>query len=255
MFVVQAPSIGRQHLLETSYRQPATLGTSRSRSSARARVHGALTVSLALVAGCRVETSPTSTTTLVADSVHEFSGRQGQRNWFYGFWNRSVDANGSYDSTTDFQLLEHFGDDPKNGLSSRSEFTTGKLWNLRDGSYYTSLWAEGGHPHGELELGEYASVEHWAVRRWVSTVDGAVNIRGQIGKVMPWGKLWKGGCKAMIVVDGKTVFTGTMGNQSDSYSVDSQVHRGSTIDFLIGPDPSIGVTTFTAVIKHRSGVP
>lgn len=95
----------------------------------------------------------------------------------------------------DFQLLRHFGSDPINRLSDRPEFTTGKLWYLEDGVYYTSLWAEGGHPHGTMDLGAYARVEHWAVRRWVSTTSGLVNISGHAGKTMPWGENWGGRCQ------------------------------------------------------------
>jgi hypothetical protein len=53
----------------------------------------------------------------------------------------------------------------------------------------------------------------------------------------------------MIVVDGKTVYTGTMDNQGTDYSIETDVQIDSMVDFLIGPDPAIGVTTFTASIR------
>lgn len=186
---------------------------------------------------------------VVADSVSEFSGEQGANGWSYGYWDRTADPDKNYTQTTDFQLLTHFGTDPINRLSGRPEFTTGKLWNLQDGKYYTSLWAEGGHPHGTMRLRAYAQAEQWAVRRWVSTVNGSITISGHAGKVMPWGENWGGGCQALIVVDGKTVFSSPMDNRGKNYSVTVTVGVGSPVDFLIGPGASIGVTKFTATIR------
>ena len=111
---------------------------------------------------------------MVADSISGFSGQQGANGWSYGYWDRTADTDDRYTQATDFQLLRHFGSDPINQLSGHPEFTTGQLWTLQDGLYYTSLWAEGGHPNGTMKLGSHAQVEHWAVRRWVSTANGPV---------------------------------------------------------------------------------
>lgn len=186
---------------------------------------------------------------VVADSVSGFSSEQGANGWSYGYWDHTADPDKSYDPKTDFQLLKHFGSDPINHISGRPEFTTGKLWNLEDGKYYTSLWAEGGHPNSMMKLGTHAQVEQWAVRRWVSTVDGPVTISGHAGKVMPWGENWAGGCQALIVVDGAAVFSAAMDNRGTDYSINVNLKKGSTVDFLIGPGPSIGVTKFTATIR------
>ena len=186
---------------------------------------------------------------MVADSVSGFSGQQGANGWSYGYWDRTADTDKSYSQTTDFQLLRHFGSDPINGVSGHPEFTTGELWTLQDGLYYTSLWAEGGHANGTMDLGAHARVEHWAVRRWVSTANGPVTISGHAGKVMPWGEKWGGGCQALIVVDGTMVFSAAMDNRGTNYSINATVHIGSRVDFLIGPGPSVGVTKFTATIR------
>ena len=188
-------------------------------------------------------------TEIVADSVSGFSGEQGTNGWSYGYWDRTADPDKSYNQTTDFQLLKHFGSDPINRISGHAEFTTGKLWILQDGKYYTSLWAEGGHPNGTMKLGAYAQAEQWSVRRWISTVDGSITISGHAGKVMPWGENWTGGCQAQIVVDGKTMFSSFMGNRGTDYSITVTVGIGSPVDFLIGPGPTVGVTKFTATIR------
>lgn len=202
-----------------------------------------------VVNGCRIPPTENRSSNVIADSVSGFSGEQGGNSWYYGYWDRTNEPNQSYAQKSDFQLLKHFGVDPKNQLSGHSDFTTGELWNLDDGVYYTSLWAEGGHPNSAMELGEYEQIEQWAVRRWVSTVDGHVTISGHVGKVMPWGESWSGNCKAMVVVDGKTVYTGVIDNQGTDYSIETDVQIDSMVDFLIGPDPAIGVTTFTATIR------
>jgi hypothetical protein len=82
---------------------------------------------------------------IIANSVSGFSGTQGSNGWWYGYWDQSADDDKFYGQKDDFRLLGRFGDDRVNGLSQHTEFTTGKLWYLEDGKYYTSIWAEGGH--------------------------------------------------------------------------------------------------------------
>ncbi len=187
---------------------------------------------------------------IVADSVREFSAKQGLNGWTYGYWDESADADGEYDQTRDFRQFRNFGTDPINRLSAHTEFTTGDLWYLEDGRYYTSLWAEGGHPHGSMDLGTYARAEQWAVRRWVSTVSGRIEIRGHAGKVMPWGRNWSGSVKFLVVVDGKRVFEAEADDGGQEYSVNVTVAVGTPVDFLIGPGSAIGVSRFTAILRE-----
>ncbi|MDX2039265.1 MAG: hypothetical protein SFX72_21640 [Isosphaeraceae bacterium] len=203
-----------------------------------------------LFAGCR-PAAPESPV-VVADSVAGFSGRQGNNGWSYGYWDRSTGTDARYSQATDFRPLARFGNDPINRLSSRSEFSTGELWTLEDGVYYTSLWAAGGHANSATKLGRHQAAEHWAVRRWVSTIDGPITISGRAGKVMPWGENWQGICRALIVVDGAELFSASMDNLGKNYSIDAEVSVGSIVDFLIGPGPSVGVVEFTATIRTRS---
>jgi hypothetical protein len=186
----------------------------------------------------------------IADSVADFSGKQGLNGWTYGYWDESNDADGHYDQTGDFRLFSSYGVDPVNGLSLRSEFTTGDLWYLEDGRYYTSLWAEGGHPHGAMNLGSYARADHWVVRRWTSTVDGRIEISGQAGKVMPWGENWRGSCVFLVVAGGDQVHEAEVDDGGQEYSVSAMVKAGTPVDFLIGPGSGIGVMRFTARISE-----
>ena len=186
---------------------------------------------------------------VIADSVAGFSGEQGFKGWSYGYWSPAADSGGAYNQASSFRLLPHFGDDPINGLSRHAEFTTGRLWNLVDGRYYTSLWATGGHPNSPVPLGEHAGEEQWVVRRWVSTTRGPVTIRGYAGKTMPWGAAWGGGVEVRIVVDGETLYRADIGDERTDYSFESSLEVGSIVDFLMGPGPSVGVVDFTATIE------
>jgi hypothetical protein len=186
---------------------------------------------------------------IVADSVRDFSGKQGLNGWAYGYWDQSLDADRNYNQEDDFRLLRNFGADAINGLSARTEFSTGNLWYLEDGRYYTSLWAEGGHPHGSMDLGTYARAEQWVVRRWVSTIDGRIEIRGHAGKVMPWGENWSGSVRFLVVVGGATVYEAEADDGGQEYSVSATVEVGTPVDFLIGPGSAIGVMKFTGKLK------
>lgn len=186
----------------------------------------------------------------IADSVEDFSGKQGLNGWTYGYWDESKDADGKYDQASDLRLFSSFGIDPINGLSLHSEFTTGDLWLLEDGRYYTSLWAEGGHPHGTMDLGSYARANQWVVRRWTSTVNGSIEISGHAGKVMPWGENWGGNCKFLVVVGGDQVYEAEVDDGGQEYSVRAMVEVGTPVDFLIGPGSGIGVMRFTARLRE-----
>lgn len=223
----------------------------------------ALAVCSVLTIGCR--TASLRPSEMVADSIRGFSGQQGANGWSYGYWDRSADTNKSYSQTTDFQLLRHFGSDSI--WSRRTDFNTGKLWTLQDGLYRTALWAEGGSPNGTAKGPPQAKVEHWSVRRWVSTADGPVTISGHVAKLLPWGP----GGQAQIVVDGATVFSAaldqanergpdTSGMHGTNYSVNALVHIGSRVDFLLIPGSSAtggayGPTKFTATIRAASALP
>lgn len=210
----------------------------------------ALAVCSWLTAACH--TSSLQPPETIADSIRGFSGEQGANGWFYGYWDRTADTDQSYSQTTDFQLLRHFGSDPINQVSNHSDFTTGQLWTLQDGLYYTALWAEGGSANGTAKLAPQAKVEHWAVRRWISTVDGPVTISGHAAKILEWGDVDSG--QAQIVVDGATVFSAVTHGRGAHYSVNATVRIGSPIDFLIAAGPTetggaFGPVKFTATIR------
>lgn len=110
---------------------------------------------------------------VVADSVADFSGVQGARSWRYGYYNRTADADGTYQSS-DFTEFLGGVDKPGSWGTGANEFT-GANWDLaQPNGPWTVLTPAGGHPNG-TNTGD----EHWAIRRWQSTVDGAVNMEFQ----------------------------------------------------------------------------
>lgn len=187
---------------------------------------------------------------VIADSVLEFSAIQGQNGWWYGYWNATEDDDGRYDPAKDFIEFESFGGDSINRFDEHAEFSLGSLWYLEDGRFYTALWADGGHPHAEMELGSFAKADHWVVRRWVSSSEDSLIILGRLGKSMPWGANWSGAVVGKIVVDGRVVYSTDVDDGGGNYAVDVQVDVGTTVDFLIGPKDAIGVIDFTALLRR-----
>ena len=80
---------------------------------------------------------------VIADSVTDFSGVQGQNEWFYGFYQ------GTFASP---------------GFQQMSAFDSGN-WYVNNGVVWTSLEDVGGHPNGFTTSGGRTSVDQWAVRR------------------------------------------------------------------------------------------
>jgi len=55
----------------------------------------------------------------------------------------------------------------------------------------------------------------------------------------------------MIIVDGEIVFSTVIDELGLDYSVAVKVEEKSIVDFMIAPNPSIGVVEFTATIRKR----
>jgi hypothetical protein len=103
----------------------------------------------------------------------DFSGTQGQANWYYGYWNKGTDVDGTY-SDTEFAAFPNLG-----GPFSETNYWTGSQWAWYDGNPpWTSLRADGGHP--SANNGGSGPVDHWAVRRWIAETNGPFRITGRI---------------------------------------------------------------------------
>ncbi len=164
----------------------------------------------------------TSSGTIIADSQNEFSGVQGQDNWFYGYYTSCGN------SSTFTQMTYDTG-----GWWEESE--TQPPWTL--------LRYNGGNP----------SSNHCAVRRWVSTVSGNIVITGRVYMSDDNGG---DGITDSISVDGINVWSQDIAyNDSTgvSYEVNATVNVDSIVDFVISPgnngNEAYDTSYFTATIS------
>jgi hypothetical protein len=175
----------------------------------------------------------------VADSVREFSSTQGQYDWYYGYYDKSNDGDGTYDPSTDFQQMTEFG-----------QF--GNVWSVKWGTYWTLLSRDAHHPNAVITSGGHSPVEHWAIRRWVSEVPGTITISGTLAKR---NTIAGDGVSGHILVDGleawsqSIVFNDSVGVD---YTIGVPVNIGSSVDFIISPRRTdwADEAKFTATIEY-----
>ncbi len=160
---------------------------------------------------------------VIANSVADFSGVQGQGGLFYGFFNQT--ANGAY-STANFVEFANF----VGGVWRPSDAQVGAQNNL-----FWNSSSQGGHPAGIGPSTQDAAI--WAMRRFVSTVCGNIVIAYDLGKLNvsePNG----GGITGRIFLDGVPVFAQFIANL-DGAGVQGvlnlSVDVGSKIHFAIDP--------------------
>jgi len=168
---------------------------------------------------------------LLADSVADFSGVQGQANWYYGYYDG--DASLPY-TAFDFEPLP--------------EFTT--IWRRSATAYYTAITPMGQVPNGAITSGGRTPEENWAVRRWISDSTSIVRISGQV-----WDRSTGSGdgVEARIIVGALTVYQHIV-NEGETtpfnFSFEACIGDGTAIDFAIAPRANdfADDTGFTATI-------
>jgi hypothetical protein len=169
----------------------------------------------------------------IADSVTEFSGVQGQDNWFYGYYAGTF-------APSSFQQMATF---------------RGGIWYVDPDPpspfFWTQLNAFGGHPNGVITTTGRDPVEHWAVRRYISEVDGPVYLSGNIADLDGGGG---NGIVGRIFVNGAEVYSAAINNGNSGgvdYLVSVDVAVGTVIDFAIDPrasDDRFDNSRFTATV-------
>lgn len=100
---------------------------------------------------------------VIADSIAEFSGNQGQNGWSYGY---RVYADGEpidYDPVAAFN--QFVGGSTAGPWDGTTQVWTGAAWDLETAGAapWTYLGAEGLHPNGSNQ-----AEEHWVIRRWTA---------------------------------------------------------------------------------------
>ena len=112
--------------------------------------------------------------TQVADSISDWSnsGTQGEKNWSYGYYNKTADGFPGYQATN-FTVFPR--DD---GPFGDANFWTGQEWD----------WTLNGPPWDQIGQiferpnGINNGAEHWVIRRWLSKVSGTVVIDWHLAK-------------------------------------------------------------------------
>ena len=163
----------------------------------------------------------------VADSVTDWStnGVQGEKGWFYGYYNRSTDSTAGY-QTSDFVPF------PRSGNPYGSfNFWTGTQYRWPSTmAPWDTLGQTAVQPNGIN-----SSAEHWVIRRWQSTVSGIMQAEWRLYKTDPnglgvTGRLFHNGVQKDIAVLGGSDTTGVRRTVSLS-----DVRKGDLIDLVLTP--------------------
>ncbi len=198
----------------------------------------------------------------IAYSVADFSSVQGQKNWYYGYFEKGLPSGPNYTPNA-FELLDRYVPNVDANL---------RKWTLtpppgEDYGGYPWLRPTGGHPAGIGPVPQEEII--WSVLRYRSPVSGFVTISYDLGKgntSVPRG----GGVTGRIFVDGRQILSRLITNL-DSIgvrgSLTANVTVGSFIDFAVDPlgiKPLVGAdsvysaradgTRFTARISTNTNL-
>lgn len=194
---------------------------------------------------------------VIADSVADFNGVQGENGWRYGYYNlEDINTNdGVSAAISEFRQLSSY-DSNTGWWAVNAEAASGNPANGSSPGSYTVITRSRMHPNAAWPSANVVAEEQWASRRWVSTVSGAVTLTGLIAHHEYFGLNMIGnGTEAHVLVDGEAVFSydvGLMDFQGVSYSLDLNVSQGSVIELLLGSkgDPICDATTFTMRVSQ-----
>jgi hypothetical protein len=172
------------------------------------------------------------TNVVVASTVDDFSGIQGQKNWFYGYYNRTLDPGAVY------QASNFVAFPSGSGATSPDNFWTGVQWDWFAGN---PPWDEIGqsnmHPNG-INSG----AEHWVIRRWISKVSGTVTIDWSLAKANLNGNGVTGLIYHKDTQRDTAIIAGNNGTGTNRTVVITGVQVGDTIDIILSPIGVAGAT-------------
>lgn len=151
-------------------------------------------------------------TFVIANSIAEFSGEQGQGGWYNGYRNYTEDGGETdYDPTT--QFIAYAGGEGQGDWDGVGQFWNNGSWDLdlQARGPWTFQNAQSIHPNG---VNSAPNQEHWAIRRWIASElaeETPVAIIWQVKKENPAG----GGVTGAIHINGHLVDSKTIaGNDS-----------------------------------------
>ncbi|MDG2381185.1 MAG: PEP-CTERM sorting domain-containing protein [Pirellulaceae bacterium] len=176
----------------------------------------------------------------VADSIADFSGEQGQDGWFYGLYDQRLDVeegDGEY-SVDEFEAFlndgsEFIWDDPETWRESENQWN-GNIWDVVDqGVIATGPWTQIGAANGHPAANAQEDPEvHWAIRRWVSDVEGEYSILGMLNNTSANGD----GTVGRILLDGEEIWAEVTDGDIVDVDLTVALSEGSILDFVIDSD-------------------
>ncbi len=211
----------------------------------------------AIVALATVCGSALANPVVIADSVADFGGVQGENGWRYGYYNLEDihTTNGVSVAISEFRQLAAFNS-TTGWWAVNAEAASGNPANGSSPGSYAVITRSRMHPNAAWPTANVVAEEQWASRRWVSTVSGAVTLTGLIAHHEYFGLNMLGnGTEAHILVDGQAVFSydvGLMDFQGTSYTLNLNINQGSVIEMVVGAkgDPLFDATTFTMRVSQ-----
>jgi len=198
-----------------------------------------------ILSGTIVPPPPPPTPMGVADSSADWSGTgvQGANNWFYGYYDRTADADGTYNPNTDFNMT-----DP-NWTFTGGAWQLGVTGDPVANPPWDTIGQSDWHPNGDNQ----PQGIHWVIRRWVSEVDGELHARVRFAKANTSGN----GTTLHVLHNGNEVFTSTLNNTAgiDAFVSFPSVFSGDRLEFALDPRGVDGLfgdgsdsSTFSTVI-------
>lgn len=180
----------------------------------------------------------------VADSYEDFAGIQGINGWYYGYYNGNV-AN-AY-TPDDFEQMGVYDPDADRWWVDNA---AGGPLTLIDSVFM--------HPYSWSTTTEGDQPDHWAVRRWVSEIDGQVEI--DVSMLRGPANNLGDGVRLHVFVDGVRRLIAELDPNNAaglSMTLFETVAVGSVIDFAIDPINSAHFdgTKFNAVIMASVPAP
>ena len=171
---------------------------------------------------------------VVADSVADWSvgGRQGEKNWFYGYFNAGSNVPPRTYRATNFVAFPR-----ADGPPGTNNFWDGASWDWFNGDPpFDEIGERVMNPNG-LNSGD----QHWVIRRWISEVKGKVTVDWTVIKLLAGG----GGVTARVLHNGveKDALTlpGTNASVITRSVAITGVQLGDAIDIALDPS-GVGMT-------------
>lgn len=173
----------------------------------------------------------------MADSVRDFSLTQGLQQWFYGYWDRGVNTEASYQPDSDFTLL----------TQCPSSTWRPACVEQGDPAYRWTLIT------AQLQHGATIPDLELPVRRWVSDVSGLASASVDHHHADPGDG---DGTRATLLVDGVAVWENEIGG-SDAFGVQAvipiQLELGTRVELMLDPlaGEALDMTYYSLVIGAR----